>query len=192
MHLRGKWLIEIGELSAVSKAEAENLKAFLTQTEEKYVPKYGRNEVIEPRQCVFIGTTNKKAYLRDETGGRRFWPVQTRRIDIDGLRADRDQLFAEANAAFTAGEAWWPDRDFENTVIAPEQETRQEVDAWEPLLSERLRFQRRVRLVDVAQNNLGIPPGRLDTSEQRRIAAILTRLGWEPRRNAHERFWERQ
>jgi predicted P-loop ATPase len=178
-HLRGKWLVEVAEMSALGRAETAQLKAFLTRTEERFIPKYGRAELVEPRQCLFVGTTNKEAYLRDETGGRRFWPVRVGAIDAEALAHDRDQLFAEAVAAWEAGEQWWPEAGFEREHIAPEQEARFESDAWEQAIREWLSGRDRCTVLDVARGALFIETPRLGTADQRRISAALERLGWE-------------
>jgi predicted P-loop ATPase len=220
MHLRGTWLIEIAEMSSIGKADAAALKAFLTQREERYTPKYGRNEVIEPRQCVFVGTTNKSAYLRDETGGRRVWPVKTGTVNIGALTRDRDQLFAEAMVEFREGEHWWPDADFEKQHIQPEQENRYEADAWESVITnwlaewsaaktealknvhervwtpegrekaEENEKKNRVTTLRVAREALSIETPKLGTADQRRITAALQRVGWVAARDMDGRWWE--
>jgi predicted P-loop ATPase len=193
-HLRGKWVIEIGEMHAVNRAESAQLKAFITRQVERYRPSYGRFEVVEPRQCVFIGTTNQATYLRDETGGRRFWPVKIGEIDIDGLAEDRDQLFAEAVHLYRLGEPWWPDRRFEQEHIKPQQESRYEADAWQEMIISYLAPQQKVTVGQVAKEALLIEAAKIGTADQRRITAIMERLGWHrlPVDWQGKRWWSKQ
>jgi predicted P-loop ATPase len=184
-HLRGKWLIEVSELAAFTKAESEALKAFITRTHEKYRPPYGREDVSEPRQCAFIGTTNRETYLKDETGGRRFWPVAIQSIDLAGINRDRDQLLAEAVERYRHNEQWWPDPAFERERIKLEQEARYEGDAWEEPIAEYLSGRDKVTLTEVARDALQFLTSRIGTADQRRIANVLLKLGWTRGRRGH-------
>jgi len=181
MHLRGKWLIEIAELASLHASEVETIKAFATRTHETYTPKYARNEVVEPRQCLFIASTNQSEYLHDETGGRRFWPVAVGKIDLDGLRLVRDQLFAEAVELYRDGARWWPEREFEAAHIAPQQAERYEEDAWadaiEDWLARQLGYE--FTVTEVAMGSIGLPLARIRTHEQRRVRKVLIRLKWK-------------
>ena len=178
-HLPGKWLIEVAEMSALSRAEAAALKAFITRPVERYRPSYGRKEIIQPRQCVFIGTTNETVYLKDKTGGRRFWPIKVGAIATAALESDRDQLFAEAVKLYRDGCPWWPDGAFERLHIKREQEARFELDAWEEAIKEWLGGREKVLIKEVARGALAIETSRLGRSEQNRIIACLERIGWE-------------
>lgn len=191
-HLRGKWLIEVSEMHAMSRAEATQLKAFITRQVERYRPAYGRLEVIEPRQCVFVGSTNKEQYLRDETGGRRFWPVACGSIDIEALARDRDQIFAEAVALYRAGHRWWPDKDFEKRYITPHQEERYEADAWEEAIASFLKNRSKTTIGQVAVDALGMTTRQIGTHDQNRIRKALKHLGWQQGKRTYQgRFWEK-
>jgi predicted P-loop ATPase len=189
-HLRGKWLIEVSELHAMGRAESAQLKSFISRQAERYRPSYGRREVIEPRQCVFVGTTNRDSYLRDETGGRRFWPVKVGTIDTDALAMDRDQLFAEAVKLYRDRVRWWPDRTFEKEHMMPEQAARYEGDVWEENIASYLETKSRVTVGEVARSALDIDTPRIGTADQRRISAALERLGWARERADGKTDWQ--
>ncbi len=213
MHLRGKWLIEVAELSSFSTTEASHLKRFLTQQVERFTPKYGRVEVTEPRRCTFVGTTNEHKYLKDSTGGRRFWPVEVTTVDLPGLRAARDQLFAEAVARYRAGDHWWPDAAFEAEHVKPEQTQRVEIDPWEDRIAawleggpaidrdgnpiEAFGFQQTRARVDeitcsaLVEGALFIEIGKQSVRETRRAGAILVAMGWTQKRGKAARVYVR-
>jgi predicted P-loop ATPase len=139
---------------------------------------------------VFIGTTNRDTYLRDETGGRRFWPVKVGTIDIDALARDRDQLFAEAVKLHRDDVQWWPNKDFEREHIMPEQAARYEADAWEESIAGYLKLHSRVTVLQVAREALFIETPRLGRADQNRIMASLERLGWRRERPDGKTDWQ--
>jgi hypothetical protein len=125
----GPAIFEIGELGALKRSEVEEIKAFLSARKDDIRPLFENYRTVD-RRCVFVGTTNRNDYLRDETGGRRFWPVTVRqRIDIETVSRERMQWFAEALARLDMGEVWWLAQSDEG-LAAAEQEGRLEEDIW--------------------------------------------------------------
>ncbi|SDG48155.1 virulence-associated E family protein [Desulfosporosinus hippei] len=109
-HLQSGWIFEIGELSAMKRTEVEEVKAFLSKTEDRYRVAYDRQVSEFPRKCIFFGTTNTRDFLRDTTGNRRFWPVE---VHPEKARYNHwkhltneliDQIWAEVLCWFKAGE----------------------------------------------------------------------------------------
>ncbi len=123
--LEGLWAYELAELTALRRADSEQVKQFFSSTVDRFRGAYGRFVQPHPRQCVIWCTTNKRQYLYDLTGNRRFWPVWVSKpVRTDWLRKWRGQLFAEALTLFQAGEPYYPTREEEVEFFYPEQEKR--------------------------------------------------------------------
>jgi predicted P-loop ATPase len=192
LQVQGVWIVEISELDAMSRAEVSRIKAFLSRTTDRYRPPYGRRVVEVPRQCVFIATTNSDGYLKDETGGRRFWPVAVRRVDVDGLKRDRDQLWAEAVHRYRRGAPWWIDSSTLASDAAGEQATRYAGDPWHEAVSAFVGERKSVSLTEVLKDGLEIDRSRWTQVEQNRVARILKTLGYHRKqiRCGEARFWQ--
>lgn len=137
--LMGSWIIEFGELQAFSRSESNAIKRFITSQEDRTRLAYDRRTSYLKRQCVFAGTTNKSEFLKDETGNRRFWPVEVKREGrtknvFEDLPKELDQIWAEAVVL-------WRDKreslyltDEEEKLAQVEQEAHREVNEKEGMI----------------------------------------------------------
>lgn len=180
--MEGVWIYELSELSGLNKNEVERMKAFASRSEDRARMAYARHSVARPRQTIFVGTTNEHQYLKDRTGNRRFLPVKTGVIDLVGLRADRDQLWAEASLLEQQGESLVLPQDLWD-FAAVEQQERVEDDPWLEKLAkiEDKVFEDEVRVLtaDILGFTLEIPTDRQNPGHAKRLTALMRQLGWE-------------
>ena len=183
----GVWIVELPELDAMTRAEVSKIKSFVSRRTDRFRPPYGRRLVEAHRQCVFAGSVNHGEYLKDETGGRRFWPVTCGRVDLDALRRDKDQLWAEAVARYRQKEPWWLDTPKLIAAATVEQEARYQADPWESVISEwldrRLKDMTRkaeVTTADALHEALSKEIGQWTRADETRVGGVLRRLRWEP------------
>ena len=188
MQLRGVWIVELGELDVLNRTEMARAKAFISQQTERFRLPYGRRVVSVPRQCVFIGTTNADEWLKDETGGRRFWPVRCCQIDLSGLRRDRDQLWAEALRRYRDDVKWWLEDPDLVRDAAEEQAARMVEDVWQAKVeeyadsgSEKLAGSPRAGTVSIAEIlvRIGIETAKQTQSDANRVSKCLKLAGWK-------------
>ncbi len=204
--MRSIWVLELGELSGISKADTNLLKGFISSRVDRIRLPYGRRTENFPRQSILIGTTNPGDYLRDVTGNRRFWPVNVGKCDFEKLRRDRDQILAEAKVRWEFGEKLYLETKEMNEGAVQEQEGRMHEDTWATKLGDFLESEKgktkKERLVDLA----GFPMGDLfgedarlpfagakdGVAELRRAADALRACGFEKFRGSTGRkLWKR-
>jgi len=176
---RGKWIIEASELSGFRASQMEHLKAMLSrQVDGPVRMAYARIAVEQPRQFIIIGTTNSHQYLKDATGNRRFWPVRILKFDVNALRRDRDQLWAEAFIREAKNESIRLDPKLYN-LATTQQERRRIEDPWETILERKFPPGEKHRLTpDRIWDALGIPVERRDDRANARVITVLQRMGF--------------
>jgi len=209
LQTRGVWVIEIAELDSMTRAEVSRIKAFMSRTTDRFRPPYGKQAIESPRQCVFTGSVNHSTYLRDETGGRRFWPVHCGEVDVDALAKDRDQLWAEAIFQYRSGEVWWLETRELIQEAEQQQSDRYEEDAWQVLIAAWIENpeERRdmtghpigafssdhqsVCIPDILNHCIGKRQDQWTQVDQNRVARCLRALKWErfQKRSDDSREW---
>lgn len=218
METRGVWIIEIAELDTMGRAEVSTIKAFMSRTQDRFRPPYGKRLVDLARQCVFAGSVNPEGgYLKDPTGGRRFWPVVCGTIDIATLERDRDQLWAEARDRFRRNEPWWLETQDLDALATEEQAERYQGDAWDEPIEAYLENETRwlengygernayrqpratplndVSVAEIMEHALDIEKGRWTQIDQNRVVRSLVSMGFKkcrPRKGGHGKGGQRE
>lgn len=180
------WIIEFAELEAVNKSDWQALKDFLTTTDEMIRLPYRRNPERVFRVGVFAGTTNETEWLPPDGDHRRFWPVTITWCDIDAVRRDRDQIWAEAYFLYKQGARWWigPEEVELLAMVRGERDLRRFHDEWHSQVIAWTdkpfnRHEPQFSLADIATGALGVERSKLDKATQMRIGKIMSASGWK-------------
>lgn len=190
--LRGTLVAELEELRGLNSRGVEAIKAWLTKTHEKWVPKYREFTSTYGRRNLFFGSTNEEEFLADPTGERRWLPGRTiRRCDPDWIAANRDQLWAEGAAIFTLDGIDWSEAE---VLARVEHNAFKVTDAWEPYVSHwlcngqldvgggRPCEQDFLTTGDILAGAIHVPANQVDRAKQTRIGHVMHSLGWRRRR----------
>lgn len=182
--MAGKWIVELAELDALNKADSSAAKSFFATETDRFRNFYGKRATDVHRQGVFAGSVNFDAYLKDESGGRRYWPIACGGpIDLNGLRRDRDQLWAEAVHLFREGVAWHVS-EAERPLFDAEQRERYEGDVYEDRIGRAIDALSRITMEEILGDILKLDTSKWTLPEQRRVGKALKSLGWVRKRES--------
>jgi len=184
MQLAKAWIYEMPEIDVItSQKHAGQIKGFVSSQTDIFRPPFGRAVVEHPRSSVIVGTTNETRFLSDATGSRRFWVLRVEKpITIATLEAWRDQLFAEALAAYKAGEGWWLDADEEQAREAAN-DAHCVIDPWEdPIISYIATRGPNDITISSIMGALNLELPQQNQAAMNRIGRVMHKLGYESRR----------
>jgi putative DNA primase/helicase len=194
--IRHYWITELAELEGIKRArDVDAIKAFMSSRVDCYRPSYARLSIKVPRAGAIVGTTNTGDFLTDPTGSRRFWPIEvTKRIDVERVARDRDQLWAEARALYEAGEPWWLSPE-EGALLGEVHREHEAGDAWESTIVGWSKGRTaRFTTADVWVEAFSKKIGDLTRGDEMRIAAVLSRNGFSNRgpgtKSNGVRYWK--
>lgn len=189
--MRGKLIMELGEMSGFAKRTVQHLKAFVSRQAEEWTPKYKEFAKSVPRRCLFFGTTNDQEILVDETGNRRWLPFNSSGADPEGIAAVRDQLWAEGAHLFRQHGVMWQDSE---RLARDEQQDFAVTDPWDSAIETWLTtldpFENpsgkkpadgEFTIGEVLSDALSIPPRQQDRAAETRAGRVLRRFGFFPK-----------
>jgi hypothetical protein len=172
------WINEAAELHGWSKTKVEQFKSFLSRQTDVARMSYDRRPTRQPRQSVFVGTTNSEHYLTDPTGNRRIWPVKIAQFDLEALRRDVDQIWAEAVVREAAGVSIHLDESLWGAA-AVQQEARVEQHPFVDMFADALGSLRGKFKCADAWIILDLQPGQRTQPNQTAVGTSLRSLGWQ-------------
>jgi hypothetical protein len=175
---QGKWIIEAAELKGIQRRGDDVVKAFLSRSADVARGAWGRIPKEALRQFIIIGTTNEQKFLRDNTGNRRWWPVEVGRFDLSALARDRDQLWAEAAHREAAGESIRLDESLWSVAAKHQEENRLE-DPYVDLLANAFGDREGKILNADLWDLLNIHGGQRTQELNTRIGNAMRELGFE-------------
>lgn len=183
---RGTLVGEMAEMRGLRAADVERVKAFITRTHERWVPKYREFATNYPRRFVIVGTTNDEEFLPPDTEHRRWLPMHTRGVKVDAINDDRDQLWAEGYVRFIVEGIHW--RGME-TLAADARSDASAQDPWQDQihtwLAEMGEQPSALKMQDVLVNAVGLDSRTVNRTHELRVARILRVMGYERRTQWH-------
>lgn len=174
--MRTAWIIEISDMAGFRKSDLEYLKAFITRKVDRIRLPYDRRSQDFPRQCIMIGTHNPSGsneYFRDDTGNRRFWPVECKYADYHRAADIRDQLFAEAVIKLREGESLFLEDNDVLNILFNMQEERSMKNPYDSILEEYTSGKYSVTIVEIIQNALECNINRMQAKDLRGKQTIV-------------------